>query len=183
LSNLKVVSAWLIARYHASRDGLNAIAAKIIPMISSRTTNRHLCLRNACWQVRDTDRQEASPIVGPRGGGPRTCDGPVSYRSGEDIRAGIRERTRVPYRSDPQPVPQQHHRAAAEVALQGPRNDAPSARRQIWLSFLWTSMPRWSTAGLLSAALTARVLLWGRICHHVKREASRFTLSEIAPAK
>jgi hypothetical protein len=27
---------------------------------------------------------------------------------------------------------------------------------------------------LLSAALTARVLLWGSICHHVKREASRF---------
>jgi hypothetical protein len=27
---------------------------------------------------------------------------------------------------------------------------------------------------LLSAALTARVLLWGTICHHVKREASRF---------
>jgi len=27
---------------------------------------------------------------------------------------------------------------------------------------------------LLSAALTARVLLWGSVCHHVKREASRF---------
>lgn len=27
---------------------------------------------------------------------------------------------------------------------------------------------------LLSAALTARALLWGRLCHHVKQEVSRF---------
>ena len=36
-------------------------------------------------------------------------------------------------------------------------------------------MPIWSMAGLsLLAALTARALLWGSICHCVKREASRF---------
>jgi hypothetical protein len=32
---------------------------------------------------------------------------------------------------------------------------------------------------LLSAALTAGVLLWGRVGHHVKREASRFIPSTL----
>jgi hypothetical protein len=33
---------------------------------------------------------------------------------------------------------------------------------------------------LLSAALTAGVLLWGRVGHHVKREASRFIPSTLS---
>ncbi len=33
---------------------------------------------------------------------------------------------------------------------------------------------------LLSAALTAGVLLWGSVCHHVEREASRFIPSTLS---
>jgi len=37
-------------------------------------------------------------------------------------------------------------------------------------------IPGWP---LLSAALTARSLLWGSVCHHVEREASRFIRSTL----
>ena len=51
---------------------------------------------------------------------------------------------------------------------------------QIWLSFLRTSMPLWSwLASPLCGVDRVGTLVWGSVCHHVEREASRFIPSTL----
>jgi hypothetical protein len=55
-----------------------------------------------------------------------------------------------------------------------------SARVQIWLSLVWTSMPIWSMVRLSSCGVDGVCALVGhKICDHVEREASGFIPSTL----
>jgi hypothetical protein len=75
----------------------------------------------------------------------------------------------------PGPVPE-HGGETRRLGADAPLDDLTVLGEDVDLAFPLVDIDANMVHGwpLLSAALTARVLLWGTICHHVKREASRF---------
>jgi len=83
---------------------------------------------------------------------------------------------------DPRPGPiPEHGGEALRLAAHPAFDQFASLREDADLAFLQVDVHANMVHGwpLLSAALTACVLLWGSVRHHVEREASRFILSSL----
>src|SRR5207245_11546804 len=73
----------------------------------------------------------------------------------------------------------EHRREAVRFGADAPLNQLAPLGQDTDLTFPLVHVDANMVHGwpLLSAALTACELLWGTVCHHVEREASRFITS------